>query len=78
MRPSFFSYLALIGGFIGMITRMANFSLKSYATFTLDKSMIKRLYSSKQTKKGKNETFYNKTSDSYNLSPEQNSVKDTI
>ena len=50
--------IALFGGFLGVVTRLSFYSLGSYANFTIDKSMIKKLYSSKDKKKGQNNTFF--------------------
>jgi hypothetical protein len=44
VRRAFAGTLVLFGGFVGVITRVAGFLLKSYQMFTQDKSLIKKLY----------------------------------
>jgi hypothetical protein len=60
-RTTIAATLLLLGGFISMITRMTNFTLNTYQNFTIDKSMIKKLYSWKQPqakpKRGKSGQF---------------------
>jgi len=37
--------MSMIGGFIGVTTRFSMLALNNYQNFTIDKSMIKRVYS---------------------------------
>jgi hypothetical protein len=39
--------MALIGGYMGMVTKLTTWSLRGYQGFTIDKSMIKKLFSRK-------------------------------
>ena len=57
-RQAWTEMISLIGGFLGVVTRLSIYSLNSYANFTIDKSMIKKLYSSKDEKKGQNKSYY--------------------
>lgn len=40
----------ICGAFISMLTRLTNFSLDAYQGFTVDKALIKRLYSWKDNR----------------------------
>ena len=64
-RVSLFSLLWTIGGAVSLITRMSNLILNKYQSFTLDKSLIKKIFSWMETsKKGKpkahDQSFYKK------------------
>lgn len=48
MRPTFASFLWVIGGFLALITRLTNFGLANYQSFTIDKSLIKKIFSFKR------------------------------
>ena len=51
------SLFALVGGYLGMITRLSNWSLRNYRGFTVDKSMIKKLFSRKKRERN-NFTYF--------------------
>lgn len=59
---------ALIGGFVGMITKLTGFALRGYQNFTIDKSMIKKLYTKKDSK-SKSKIYYRDAAETgtYNL-----------
>jgi hypothetical protein len=57
---------ALIGGYLGMMTRMSNFFLRNYQNFTIDKSMIKKLFSRKK-KERNNFTYFGEGTDELSL-----------
>ena len=54
---------------------MTNFTLAGYQSFTLDKSLIKKIFSWKETSKERDRTFYEKDgsedSISYNYNKKQ-------
>ena len=58
-----------------MVSRLTVYSLNGYQNFTIDKSMIKKLYSKRQTKQ--NKAFY-ADADQYDLDSKQLDVKETI
>ena len=49
-REGFVGVVALIGGFIGMIKTLSLLMLGSYQNFTIDKSMIKKIFSKRESK----------------------------
>ena len=53
---------ALIGGYMGMVTKLSGWSLRKYQVFTIDKSMIKKLFSRKG-KERNNFTCFGKEDD---------------
>ena len=61
---------------------MTNFTLAGYQSFTLDKSLIKKIFSWKETSKERDRTFYEKDgsedSISYNYNKKQRQLKETI
>lgn len=67
--------LALIGGFIGVVTRLTGYAIGGYQTFVIDKSMIKKLYSKKDKKTLRGRT---RTQSVINLDKKQDKVKDAI
>ena len=48
VRPTLASFLWVIGGFLSLVTRLTNFSLAGYQAYTIDKSLIKKVFSSKE------------------------------
>jgi len=44
-KPTIASLLWVIGGFLSLVTRLANLMLARYQSFTIDKSMLKKVYS---------------------------------
>ena len=50
VRMTLFSLLWVIGGFLSMITWLTNYWLANYQSFTMDKSMMKKIYSEKRAK----------------------------
>lgn len=76
------SFLWVIGGFLSLITRMTNFSLANYQSFTIDKSLIKKIFSWKETLRSKNRSFYDKGNSEddggYNYDKKQGLLKETI
>ena len=54
-----------------MITRMTNFSLVAYQGFTIDKSLIKKIFSWKEPKKGKNRGFFKQSTVEAAFDPKQ-------
>lgn len=69
----------LIGAFISMITRITNLCISSYQGFSVDKSLIKKLYSwkSHQKKKPKQAAAINDEFDQY-MDENQRKVKKSI
>ena len=53
-REAFAGTFVLIGGFIGLIQRVAGLTLGAYQGFSIDKSLIKKLYSYKPPRGAKN------------------------
>ena len=47
-RPTVASLLWVIGGFLSLVTRLSNFVLARYQSFTIDKSMLKKIFSYEQ------------------------------
>ena len=50
-RETLASLLWVLGGFISLITRLTNLTLQNYQAFTIDKSMIKKIFSWRETTK---------------------------
>ena len=44
-RPTIASLFWVIGGFLSLVTRLTNLVLNSYQSFTIDKSMLKKIFS---------------------------------
>ena len=65
----------MLGGFLGVVTRLSIYGLKNYQNFTIDKSMIKKLYSKRAYPK--NNKLYPDW-EKYDLQEKQLEVKDTI
>ena len=80
IRPTLASFLWVIGGFLSLITRMTNFALANYQSFTIDKSLIKKIFSWKEKKEESNKEFFKsgESEDGYNYDKKQNSLKETI
>lgn len=49
-RVSIFSFFAMFGGFLSLCRVLSNFFAKDFQTFSLENSMIKKLYSAKELK----------------------------
>lgn len=52
-REGISEVISLIGGFVGMMKNFSYFILGAYQTFTIDKSMIKKVLSLRKSKKGR-------------------------
>ena len=70
--------LILIGGFLSLVTRFTSYFLSSYQNFTIDKSLIKKVFSWKEPKLKENTSFFRKSAELYNFDMKQNQIKDTI
>ena len=57
-----------IGGFISMITRVTNLTLVAYQGFTIDKSLIKKIFSWKEPRKGKSKQYFKDSTAKYKFS----------
>ena len=58
---------------------MTNFALVNYQSFTIDKSMVKKIFSWKDQKKERNRSYFEKDSiDGYQYDTKQKELKDTI
>lgn len=69
----------LIGAFISMVTRVTNLVISSYQGFSVDKSLIKKLYSWKDTRKKKKKTEFSDEAEWDSLMDQnQKKVKDSI
>jgi len=69
-------WLSIAGGFMGIIIRFSGMALNRYQNFTIDKSLIKKLYT-KRRKPSKDDLANEERSD-FNLTPEQREVKTSI
>ena len=82
VRPTLASFLWIIGGFLSLITRMTNFTLAGYQSFTIDKSLIKKIFSWKETQRAKDHSFFEKGNSEdgfgYNYDKKQRQLKETI
>ena len=82
-RPTLASFLWVIGGFLSLVTRLTNFTLAGYQSFTIDKSLIKKIFSWKDDKKKKAvmpQRTYSYTGDDtpFGQKTEQDLLKETI
>ena len=50
-RPTLTDLAISLGGFISMITRLTNFALRGYQGYSIDKSLIKKVFSVRKDKK---------------------------
>jgi len=41
----------LLGGFISLITRLTNFAIRGYQGFTIDKSLVKKVFSKQKSRR---------------------------
>ena len=69
-------WLSIAGGFMGIIIRFSQLALNRYQNFTIDKSLIKKLYTKRQ--KPSQEELANEELSDTNLTPEQREVKTSI
>lgn len=69
-------WLSIAGGFMGIIIRFSQLALNRYQNFTIDKSLIKKLYTKRQ-KPSKKDLANEEYSDA-NLTAEQREVKTSI
>ena len=70
-RLSFMEFLSLIGGFIGVVVRLTEYSITNYQKFTIDKSMMKKLYSVRKPVR-------NRSSSDPGANPYEQEMRDTI
>ena len=59
-RPTLASLFILLGGFLSLVTKMSSYLLSSYQNFTIDKSLIKKVFSWKEPKLKENKSFFSK------------------
>lgn len=52
-----------------MITRLTNMTIAGYQSFTIDKSMIKKLFSKKEKKKNRNKNYFKESEVGFGLDP---------
>ena len=73
------STFLLIGGFIAVICPVSNLSLVAYQSFSIDKALIKKLYSQKKKKTHlKNKDFAEKDDNDDQLDEDQLKIKRSI
>ena len=82
-RPTLASFAWILGGFLSLVTRLTNFTLAGYQAFTIDKSLIKKVFSWKDDKKKKaivpQRTYSHAGDDSpFGAAREQDLLKETI
>lgn len=81
-RPTLASLLWVVGGFLSLVTRMSNFALSNYQSFTIDKSMVKKIFSVEEMPKDYNcvpsEKQENLASESTGIDTKISDVQDTI
>ena len=68
-RTTFALLMTTFGGFISLVTRITNLTLRNYQSFTIDKSMIKKIYSWKEPNLEHNKSFFEKDPDQYHYDP---------
>ena len=61
-----------------MITRVTNLSLVAYQGFTIDKSLIKKIFSWKEPRKGKSKQFFKDATAKYKFTEKQVQIKEEI
>lgn len=74
-REGFAEWVTIAGGFMSFVIRVSQLILGRYQKFTIEKSMIKRLYS-KRLERNKNTNYSNGDDD--DLTPEQREIKESI
>ena len=52
--------------------------LSKYQSFTIDKSMIKKIYSWEEPNREYNKTYFSKDNEQYNFDSKQQQVRDVI
>ena len=57
-RPTLSLLLISVGGFLSFLTKMTVYSLNSYQNFTIDKSLIKKVFTWKERQEKQNTSFF--------------------
>ena len=78
-RPTLSTLLISVGGFLSLLTKMSMYLLTSYQNFTIDKSLIKKVFTWKEKQEKQNTSFFSKhAEEQYNFDMKQKQIKDTI
>ena len=80
-RPTIASLLWVLGGFLSLVTRLTNFMLVRYQSFTIDKSMLKKVFSFEKMPEDKRRTSSGidfKRSEISAVNPKVQDLEDTI